>query len=416
LFRSVIAGFLVLVPLVAAVASIFGIMGITNIPLQMATATVSALAVGIGADYAIYFLYRLRDSYRESKEIAVAMRGAFASAGKAVMFVATAVAGGYAVLIASWGFYIHIWLGALIAMAMVVSAAAALTVMPALAVLMRPRFLFGERVAAPAPAGSIAAMLAALVLIAPTAASAQALTADQIMERNFVTMRVHDSVANVTFHLFNPSGQERVRQTISRTMLRDNGTDSMRQARFMSPSDIRGTVVLMIENLGGDDDMWIYLPAARRVRRLTAANRRDAFVGSDFTYGDIIGHRVSDWTHQLLREEAVGGRPTWVIESRARTPQVQSNTGYSRRVQWIDRENFVAMRGEAYDEAGQLLRRFSASDIRLVDQAARRYQPMTLEAQNVQSHYRTVIRFENFRANQGVSPEYFTTRAMERDE
>jgi predicted RND superfamily exporter protein len=190
LFRSVIAGFLVLVPLVAAVASIFGIMGITNIPLQMATATVSALAVGIGADYAIYFLYRLRDSYRESKEIAVAMRGAFASAGKAVMFVATAVAGGYAVLIASWGFYIHIWLGALIAMAMVVSAAAALTVMPALAVLLRPRFLFGARVATPAPAGAIAALLAATVLVAPAAASAQALTADQIMERNFVTMRV----------------------------------------------------------------------------------------------------------------------------------------------------------------------------------------------------------------------------------
>jgi outer membrane lipoprotein-sorting protein len=58
----------------------------------------------------------------------------------------------------------------------------------------------------------------------------------------------------------------------------------------------------------------------------------------------------------------------------------------------------------------------AASDIRLVDQAARRWQPMTLEAQNVQSNYRTVIRFENFRANQGVNPEYFTTRAMERDE
>jgi predicted RND superfamily exporter protein len=417
LFRSAIAGVLVLVPLAAAVASIFGIMGITAIPLQMATATVSALAVGIGADYAIYFLYRLRDSYRETNEIAAAMRGAFASAGKAVMFVATAVAGGYAVLIASWGFYIHIWLGALIAMAMVVSAAAALTIMPALAVLMRPRFLFGTAPAKPATAGSAAAALMALVLVSgPSTASAQTLTADQVMERNFVTMRVRDSVANVTFRLINPSGQERVRQTVTRTLLRENGADSMRVARFMSPADIRGTVVLMIENLGSDDDMWIYLPAARRVRRLTAANRRDSFVGSDFTYGDIIGHRVADWTHRILREEAVDGRPAWVVESRARTPQVQSYTGYSRRVQWIDRENFVAARGEGYDEAGALLRRFSASDVRLVDPAARRWQPMTLEAQNVQTNYRTVIRFENFRANQGISPEFFTTRAMERDE
>ena len=129
-------------------------------------------------------------------------------------------------------------------------------------------------------------------MLAPQSAIAQTPSADQVMERNFVTMRVHDSVANVTFHLINPAGQERVRQTIYRTLLRENGVDSMRVARFMSPPDIRGTVVLMNENLGGDDDMWIYLPAARRVRRLVAANRKDSFVGSDFTYGDIIGHHL----------------------------------------------------------------------------------------------------------------------------
>lgn len=415
LFRSVLAGLLVLVPLVSSVAAIFGVMGLTAIPLQMATATVSALAVGIGADYAIYFLYRLRDANRGSTDLATAMEQAFASAGKAVMFVATAVAGGYAVLMASWGFLIHIWLGALIAMAMVISAASALTVMPALIVLLRPRFLFDRVVPAAAKAVARLLLLGALVG-SGFVGTASAQSADQIMERNFVTMRVRDSVANVTFRLINASGQERVRQTISRTMLRENGSDSMRVARFMSPADIRGTVVLMIENLSADDDMWIYLPAARRVRRLVAANRRDAFVGSDFTYGDIIGHRVSEWTHRLTGEEAVNGRPAWIVESLPRSPVVQSNTGYSRRVQWIDKENYVATRGEAYDEGGRLLRRFSASDVRLVDPAARRFQPMTMEAQNVQSNHRTVIRFENFRANQGMSAEYFTTRAMERDE
>lgn len=414
LFRSVLAGLLVLVPLASSVAAIFGVMGLTAIPLQMATATVSALAVGIGADYAIYFLYRLRDANQSSADLAAAMQQAFASAGKAVMFVATAVAGGYAVLMASWGFLIHIWLGALIAMAMVISAASALTVMPALIVLLRPRFLF----AGTTGAGKVIAraLLLGALVGGGFAGTAAAQTADQIMERNFVTMRVRDSVANVTFRLINASGQERVRQTISRTMLRENGSDSMRVARFMSPADIRGTVVLMIENLSADDDMWIYLPAARRVRRLVAANRRDAFVGSDFTYGDIIGHRVSEWTHRLTGEEAVNGRPAWIVESLPRSPVVQSNTGYSRRVQWIDKESYVATRGEAYDDGGRLLRRFAASDIRLVDPAARRFQPMTMEAQNAQSNHRTIIRFENFRANQGMSAEFFTTRYMERDE
>src|SRR5690606_14457650 len=120
-FRSLTAGLLILVPLVAAVLVNFGVMGLLGIPLQIATALVSAMAVGIGADYGIYMSYRMREELQNNSDEKAAMEKAFKSAGKATLFVSTAVAGGFGVLMLSWGFMIHIWMGFLIAMAMLVS-------------------------------------------------------------------------------------------------------------------------------------------------------------------------------------------------------------------------------------------------------------------------------------------------------
>jgi predicted RND superfamily exporter protein len=144
-FRSFLAGFLILVPLFAAVFVNFGVMGLLGIPLQIATALVSAMAVGIGADYGIYMSYRMREELQKNPDEKAAIEKAFKSAGKAAIFVSTAVAGGFGVLMFSWGFMIHVWMGFLIAMAMLVSSVTALTLFPALIFSLRPQFIFGAK-------------------------------------------------------------------------------------------------------------------------------------------------------------------------------------------------------------------------------------------------------------------------------
>jgi len=144
-FRSFIAGLLILVPLIAAVVVNFGVMGLLSIPLQIATALVSAMAVGIGADYGIYMSYRMREELRKDQSEEEALHKAYRSAGKATLFVSSAVAGGFGILMISWGFLIHIWMGFLIATAMLTSSIAALTLFPALVITMRPRFIFEKR-------------------------------------------------------------------------------------------------------------------------------------------------------------------------------------------------------------------------------------------------------------------------------
>jgi uncharacterized protein len=145
-FRSLQAGLLILTPLVATVFANFGFMGLAGIPLNIPTALVSAMAVGIAADYAIYLAYRMREELRSDLPEAEAIHRAFMSAGKATIFVSTAVAGGFGLLVTSWGFNVHVWMGLLIALAMLVSAYATLTIFASLILTLRPHFIFNGRV------------------------------------------------------------------------------------------------------------------------------------------------------------------------------------------------------------------------------------------------------------------------------
>jgi outer membrane lipoprotein-sorting protein len=264
---------------------------------------------------------------------------------------------------------------------------------------------------------SLPAIAAVLVLFSVTMPDRGEGAADpnEIMARNFLASRVAGSLSDATFTLINKAGERRVRKVLGATKLRANGADNMRMTRFLSPPDIKGTVTLLLENSGKDDDMWIYLPALKKVRRLVANNKRDSFVGTDFSYGDVIGHKVEEWNHTLLREETLQGRPCYVIESVPKTDTVKANSGYSRRVTWIDAENFVALKGETWDEAGQPFKQVQFVEVQLVDPEHKKWQAMRMEAVNVQTGHRTLIRFENFKVDAQLPEDFFTTRYMEKE-
>jgi hypothetical protein len=426
-FRSPVGGLLVLVPLAFAVLGTFGLMGLSGITMNIATSIISAMAVGIGADYAIYLIFRYREELAKLSppdgggNEEEAMRATLKTAGKAILFVASAVAGGYGVLVLSWGFYIHVWFAILIAAAMLMSSLGALTILPSLILSVRPRFIFGSKAAgaaAPTPAlwaGLLLAggLLAGGVFAGASAAAAAPADPREVMEKSFMVGRVADSSQNATFTLIAGNGQKRVRETMGVTKLQQNGVDNMRMVRFTTPKDVAGTVILTIEH-GSEDDMWVYLPALGRVRRLVASNKKDSFAGTDFTYGDVIGHKVADWTYKLLREETVDGAPTWVIESLPKSPQVASDTGYGRRISWVRQDNYVLVKGENYNARGELERTFHGTEVTNIDPKAGKWQALRLEMTNVKTKHTSVIAFSNFRANVGVSDDYFTTRYMER--
>ena len=252
-----------------------------------------------------------------------------------------------------------------------------------------------------------------LAIVPPAYASEVNLT--EIVQKSLAVNKVLDSTSDATFTLISKTGQERVRKTFGVSKLQANGDDNMRMTRFMAPADVKGTVSLLIEHSAADDDIWIYLPALKKVRRLVSSNKKDSFVGTDFSYGDVIGHKATEWNYKLLREESEDGMPCYVIEATPKNDAVRDNSGYGKRVLWIRKDNFFAIKGELWDEALQPVKVFHMTELQEVDPARHKWQAMRLKAKNQQTGHQTVIHFENFKVNQKVRDEFFTTRYMEKE-
>ncbi len=156
IMRSAAVGLYVVTPIAVTMLVLFGALGWTGTKLDMGSASVIAMAAGIGADYAIYFLFRLREEYHRLGDEAAAVGAALQTSGRAILFVASSIAAGFACM--AWSSYLGMELfGTLMPAAMVISSLASLTLMPVLVLRLRPRFIYGEDEAPdpalPAPAG-----------------------------------------------------------------------------------------------------------------------------------------------------------------------------------------------------------------------------------------------------------------------
>ncbi|HZR83886.1 MAG TPA: MMPL family transporter [Candidatus Binatia bacterium] len=139
--RSPLGGLYVITPIVATIAVLFGLLGWTGLRLDMGSATNIAMAAGVGADYAIYFLYRLREERRRRASDAEALGIALRTSGRAVIFVAASIAAGFGVMGLSKFFGLRMF-GTLMPTAMALSCLASLSLMPVLVLRTRPRFVF----------------------------------------------------------------------------------------------------------------------------------------------------------------------------------------------------------------------------------------------------------------------------------
>ncbi|MFI5394309.1 MAG: RND family transporter [Candidatus Binatia bacterium] len=142
LLRTLLGGALVTAPLVMALIVNLGLFSWCGVPFDIGGATIVAIGVGIGADYAIYCLYRLREEFRRTGDLDLALRVMLETTGCAVAFVALAISAGFCVYLIS-DFYSFRLFGSFIPLTMMTSCLTALTLPPAMVVLLRPRFIFG---------------------------------------------------------------------------------------------------------------------------------------------------------------------------------------------------------------------------------------------------------------------------------
>jgi hypothetical protein len=257
-------------------------------------------------------------------------------------------------------------------------------------------------------------------MLAPrsTAAAAAALpelSAHDIMEKNFYVSKPKTLRSNSYMTLINDKGQKRERKSVNLVKLQPNGVDSNILVKFNYPNDIKGTGFLQIEHIDGEDDQWIYLPALKKSRRLVANNKKDSFVGSDFSYGDISLPKVDLYRHTLLRSESVDNQDCYVIESVPSTDTVKANSGYSKKMTWVRKDNFLEAKVEYYDVSGRLLKTQLVRDHKLVEPDTQRWFALYREMTNHQTGHKTVLRFDGTDSAAQVPDDFFTTRYVERE-
>ncbi|MCL1931315.1 MAG: outer membrane lipoprotein-sorting protein [Treponema sp.] len=131
---------------------------------------------------------------------------------------------------------------------------------------------------------------------------------------------------------------------------------------FQKPDTVAGTRFLTMENSGGADDRWIYLPGIGKVRRLAASEGSGSFMGTDFSYDDIssTSRGVSLDTHTLLREENLNGSPCYVIQSVPKDSSYQ----YSKMILWITKDTEITMKIEMYDKKNTLVKTAEMSGLK----------------------------------------------------
>jgi uncharacterized protein len=137
-FRSFVMAVLFAIPSALTIAANFSWLGWTGTTLNVATAAVATIAVGVGFDYLVYLAFRVREYLLKGYSYEEALLAGHASAGGAAVCVAVAVGVGYAVLIFSPGYLVHHWIAALVPMTMIASLVGALFVFPFLLRLIKP--------------------------------------------------------------------------------------------------------------------------------------------------------------------------------------------------------------------------------------------------------------------------------------
>ena len=217
-----------------------------------------------------------------------------------------------------------------------------------------------------------------------------------------------DSTADMLMILKNRHGQESRRKIRFRSLeVKGDGDKSL--IIFDSPKDIKGTAFLNYTHKVNDDDQWLYLPALKRVKRLSSRNKSGSFMGSEFSYEDIASQEIEHYTYKLLRDEEYEGMDCFVTE---RYPVDIKNSGYRRQVAWIDKEEYRTLKIEFYDRKNAHLKTLIMSGHQLYEEKF--WRASELHMVNLQTGKSTLLQFSNYKFKVGLSDDDFNKNSLKR--
>lgn len=221
-----------------------------------------------------------------------------------------------------------------------------------------------------------------------------------------------DLIQHMKQRLIDRRGNVREREMVS--FRKDYGRDSKSITYFLAPSNVRDTALLTwdYDGIAKDDDQWLYLPALKKVRRISSSDRGDYFMGTDFTFEDIKQTpELEDYNWKLIGSESLQAQEVWVVEGEPKTDDLKKNLGYSNTRYYIRKDILLNSRVDYWDRKGKELKHLVSEEIEQIDGV---WTATRATMTNVQSNHRTEISFSEHQYNTGLSDRTFSERMLKR--
>jgi len=216
-----------------------------------------------------------------------------------------------------------------------------------------------------------------------------------------------DSKSDLKMVLRNRRGDESLRILTMKTLeVEGDGDKSL--SVFSKPRDIKGTAFLSFTHALVPDEQWLYLPALKRVKRISSSNKSGPYLGSEFAFEDLTSFEVVKYKYKYLKDEVFNEIDCFVIEL---YPQYK-HSGYTRQQVWIDKQRYIPLKTDYYDRKDSLLKTLENKGYQqYLNQYWRADEMLMTNHQNGKS---TVLLWENYSFRNGLTDRDFDRNTLKR--
>ncbi len=217
-----------------------------------------------------------------------------------------------------------------------------------------------------------------------------------------------DQTSNIEMILLNRQGDSSKR-TIRSKALEVQGDGDKSLTIFDTPRDLKGTAFLTFSHIQGADDQWLYLPALKRVKRISSRNKSGPFMGSEFAYEDMSSQEVEKYTYKYLRDEPCGDGLTCFVSERY---PIDKFSGYTKQVIWLDTKEYRPLKIDFYDRKNALLKTLTLTEYQ--QYLGQYWRPHKLEMVNHQTGKKSIVNNSNYQFKTGLTDSDFNKSKLKR--
>ncbi len=232
----------------------------------------------------------------------------------------------------------------------------------------------------------------------------------EISEKSASTIEFESMEMVTTLNIHDGKGNLRVREVAIATNKFGETTKTL--MKFLSPADVKGTSILVYDYENKSDDMWVFLPSLRKVRRIVSSEKGKSFMGSEFSNADMSKPNTNDFTYNLLGTEILDGKECWKVEATSKSREIESEYGFQKRVSYIEKNTFLSYKSELYDSRGKLYKTMTMGDFR--KQTNGRYFAYTMVMKNEQNNRFSEMIVKQFQLGSKLNENSFAVTNLDK--